>query len=219
MESNGGAKDDDGVAAVSAADPAPAVDNKPNADEENAPASVVVTETKAPSISNEASEVDSESVAPSVVVAVDKNTGIDFVTIGDDELIVAMSSATISAADGCDESRRKQTALKETVEQDNANSINSAFVKSSGVDEEANSTIGEFEDAREYIDDDADNVEKKLECDERSQASIHDDESSGVDEGLENNEENSEDVKEVRCVSVCICICVSISCLPRLIII
>jgi len=189
------------------------VDNKPNADEENAPASVVVTETKAPSISNEASEVDSESVAPSVVVAVDKNTGIDFVTIGDDELIVAMSSATISGADGCDESRRKQTALKETVEQDNANSINSAFVKSSGVDEEANSTIGEFEDAREYIDDDADNVEKKLECDERSQASVHDDESSGVDEGLENNEENSEDVKEVRCVSA------YFSCLPRLIII
>lgn len=200
MESNGGAKDDDGVAAVSAADPAPVVDNKPNADEENAPASVAVTETKAPTISNEASAIHRESVTPGVVALVDETTGTDSVTVGDDELIVAMSSATISAADGCDESRQKHVVIKETVEQNNANSINDASEKSLGVDEEANSTIGEFEDAHEYIDDNVDDVEEKLDCDEGSQASVHDGESS-VDEGLENNEEKSEDVKEVSCVS------------------
>lgn len=205
------AKSEDAAGTATAAAPAPnqiEVVDQPKANEANsepaAEAKAAVVTVVADTAAASGPAADS---GPTAAVVVNENVST---ATGEDKLNLAMASTTISTPE-VDETAQKQpetvsdqlptqptaiTVPEETVE-GSTDADPDASVKLSGADEEANSTIGEFEDAREYVDDDDDRVkEDHIE----SQQEHSPDGDSCDDDVAEDDEEES---KEVSFHSIC----------------
>lgn len=184
METSVGAKDADVTAEVASPENPVTVTGLTKSDENNS-ASVMAEETKTPSVDVK-TVVDSDDVVTTKVAVDDKNCSSNTASVEVSDLSEALASTSLSTShqddieksQGEDMEQQKQVTMpeKENVIIDNTNVDSDVSVKTPlEADEEATSTVGGFEDAREYIDDEED-------CNERDQSNVtHQDQTSAAE--------------------------------------
>lgn len=208
MENSVAAKDGDVAAEVVASAENPVTATGPTKSDETDSASVTAEEAKTPTVDGKSEAVDRDDVITTKVAVDDKNCGSNATSVEVSDLSEAMASTSISTSRQDDieqsqaedkEQQQKQVTIpeKENVITDNTNVDSDVSVKTPlEADEEATSTAGGFEDAREYIDDEED-------CNERDQSNVtHQEhisatESCGEEELLEDDEAAREEGGEV----------------------